>query len=93
MTYEEYKNIKDKIPSIFTGTVKSDYDLNNTFIMTLSSSLHSRLLDCFFLINSTYRLSDLEPQEYLDFARLNDVLLKIRAEQFRKSTLEQDFSE
>lgn len=93
MTYEECKNIEDKIPSIFAGVVKSNYDLYNTCIMTLSSSLSTKKMDCFIDINSTYRLSELEPQEYLDFAKLNDVLLKIKTEQERKSQIEQDFSE
>ena len=93
MTYEECKNIEDKIPSIFAGVVKSEYDLENTCIMSLSSSLYTRKIDCFIDINSTYRLSELEPQEYLDFAKLNDVLLKIKAEQERKTQIEKDFSE
>ena len=93
MTYEECKNLEDKIPGIFVGIINSESDLDNTRIMTLSSSLHSRKLDCFVDINSSYRLSDLEPQEYLDFAILNDVLLKIKAAQDRKTELEKDFSE
>lgn len=93
MTYEECKNLEDKIPGAFAGIVNSEWDLNNTCIMTLSSSLFTRKLDCFLEINSTYRLSDLEPQEYLDFAKLNDVLLKMKAEQERKAQIEKDFSE
>lgn len=93
MTYEECKNLEDKMPGAFAGIVNSEWDLENTRIMTLSSSLHSRKLDCFIDINSSYRLSDLEPQEYLDFAILNDVLLKIKATQERKTELEKDFSE
>lgn len=93
MTYEECKNLEDKMPGAFAGIVNSEWDLENTRIMTLSSSLHSRKLDCFIDINSSYRLSDLEPQEYLDFAILNDVLLKIKAAQERKTEMEKDFSE
>lgn len=93
MTYEECKNLEDKMPGAFAGIVNSEWDLENTRIMTLSSSLHSRKLDCFIDINSSYRLSDLEPQEYLDFAILNDVLLKIKAAQERKTEIEKDFSE
>lgn len=93
MTYEECKNLEDKIPGAFAGIINSERDLENTCIMTISSSLYSRKLDCFLDINSSYRLSDLEPQEYLDFAKLNDVLLKIKAEQERKTQIEQDFSE
>ena len=93
MTYEECKNLEDKMPGAFAGIVNSEWDLENTRIMTLSSSLHSRKLDCFIDINSSYRLSDLEPQEYLDFAILNDVLLKIKATQERKTEIEKDFSE
>lgn len=93
MTYEECKELEDKMPGAFAGIVNSEYDLNNTCIMSLSSSLYTKKMDCFIDINSTYRLSELEPQEYLDFAKLNDVLLKKKTEQERKSQIEQDFSE
>jgi len=93
MTYEECKNIENKNPGVFAGVIKSESDLNDTYIMTISSSLRSKKMDCFLDINSSYRLSDLEPQEYLDFANLNDVLLKIKAAQERKTEIEKDFSE
>jgi hypothetical protein len=93
MTYEECKELENKMPGAFAGIVKSEYDLENTCIMSLSSSLYTRKMDCFIDINSTFRLSELEPQEYLDFAKLNDVLLKIKTEQERMEQIEQDFSE
>ena len=93
MTYEECKSLEDKIPSTYLGVVNSVMDLENTSIMTISSSLFSKKMDCFVDINSAYRLVDLEPQEYLEFAKLNDILWKIKTEQDRKAQIEEDFSE
>lgn len=93
MTYEEYKAIENKIPSAFVGTIKSESDLNNTSIVSISSNLYTKDFGCFYYTNSSYRLSVLEAQEYLDFAKLDAVLLKMSEEQKRKRQIEQDFTE